>query len=385
MQLSYTDEQMMLADQARRYLEAEYGFEQRRARQVAGGHDPQVWRSFAGFGWLGLTFAEGQGGSGLGAMSILPLAEELGRALVLEPFLETVIEAGTLIEAGATPEQAAALIAPIIAGDSIVLIAHAEADARFYPHHVETSATEQGGKVRLSGHKSRIAHALTADTFIVSARESGGPRDAQGISLFVVPADRVTIVKPATLLIDGTRASDLVLDGVDIPVSARLGAAGAAAPILEKARQRAILGLLGMSVGSMAALIEQTAQYLKTREQFDQPLSAFQALCHKLADMAIWTERARSAAWLAANALAEVGDNQHTRRSIAVAKAECAVAGRRVGQTAVQLHGGIGTSEELEIGHHFRSLESMGVRFGDRTHHLAEIAGEFGTTNKSRN
>ena len=117
MQLSYTDEQMMLADQARRYLEAEYGFEQRRARQAAGGHDPQVWRSFAGFGWLGLTFAEDHGGIGLGAVSILSLAEELGRALVLEPFLETVIEAGTLIEAGATPEQAAALIAPIIAGE----------------------------------------------------------------------------------------------------------------------------------------------------------------------------------------------------------------------------------------------------------------------------
>lgn len=385
MQLSYTDEQMILGDQARRYLEAEYGFEQRRARQAVGGHDPQVWHSFAGFGWLGLTFAEDHGGIGLGAVSILPLAEEMGRALVLEPFLETVIEAGALIEAGATPEHAAALIAPIIAGDSIVLTAHTETDARFYPHHVETSATEQGGKIRLSGQKSRIAHAQIADTFIVSARESGGPRDAQGISLFVVPSDRVTIVNPATLLIDGAWASDLVLDGVDIPVSARLGAAGAAAPILEMARQRAILGLLGMSVGSMTALVEQTGQYLKTREQFGQPLAAFQALCHKLADMAIWTERARSAAWLAANALAEVGNNQHTRRSIAVAKAECAVVGRLVGQTAVQLHGGIGTSEELEIGHHFRTLESMGVRFGDRTHHLAEIAGEFGTKNSSRN
>ncbi|KZY34431.1 hypothetical protein A3731_02950 [Roseovarius sp. HI0049] len=385
MQLSYTDEQMMLADQARRYLETEYSFEQRRARQAVGGHDPQVWRSFAGFGWLGLTFAEDYGGIGLGAVSILALAEEMGRALVLEPFLETVIEAGTLIETGATPEHAAALIRPIIAGDSIVLPAHTEADARFHPHHVEASATEKGGSIRLSGHKNRIAHAQTADSFIVSARETGGPRDAQGISLFVVPSDRVTVVNPATPLIDGTWASDLILDGVDIPVSSRIGAAGAAAPILETARHRAILGMLGMSVGSMAALVEQTGQYLKTREQFDQPLSAFQILRHKLADMAICTERARSAAWLAADALAGERDTQHTRRSIAVAKAECAISGRLVGQTAVQLHGGIGTSEELEIGHYFRSLESMGVRLGDRTHHLAEIAEAFGTREERQN
>jgi Acyl-CoA dehydrogenases len=376
---------MMLADQARRYLETEYSFEQRRARQAAGGHDPQVWRSFAGFGWLGLTFPEDCGGIGLGAVSILALAEEMGRALVLEPFMETVIEAGALIEKGATPEHAVALIGPIIAGDSVVLPAHTEADARFHPHHVETSAIEKGGCIRLSGHKSRIAHAQIADTFIVSARESGGPRDSEGISLFVVPSDQVTIVKPATQLIDGTLASDLVLDGVDVPVSARLGVAGAAAPILEKARHRAILGLLGMSVGSMAALVEQTGQYLKTREQFGQPLSAFQILRHKLADMAICTERARSAAWLAANALAGESGTQHTRRSIAVAKAECAITGRLVGQTAVQLHGGIGTSEELEIGHFFRSLESMGVRLGDRTHHLAEIAGKFSTTEERQN
>ena len=130
----------------------------------------------------------------------------------------------------------------------------------------------------------------------------------------------------------------------------------------------------------MTALVEQTGQYLKTREQFGQPLSEFQILRHKLADMAIWTERARSAAWLAANALARVSNTQHKQRSIAVAKAECAVAGRLVGQTAVQLHGGIGTTEELEVGHYFRSLESMGVRLGDRTYHLAEIAGKLGTT-----
>ncbi|QIK41565.1 acyl-CoA dehydrogenase family protein [Pontivivens nitratireducens] len=380
MQLSYKDEEMMLADQARRYLQTEYSFERRRTRQADGGHDPKVWRSFAEFGWLGLAFANDYGGIGLGAVSILALAEEMGRALVLEPFLEAVIEAGTLIETGAAPEHAAALIKPIIAGDSIVLLAHTEADARFHPHHVEASATEKGGSIRLSGRKNRIAHAQIADTFIVSARETGGPRDAQGISLFVVPSDRVTIVNPATPLIDGTWASDLVLDGVDIPVSARIGAAGAAAPILEAARHRAILGMLGMSVGSMTALVEQTGQYLKTREQFGQPLSEFQILRHKLADMAIWTERARSAAWLAANALAGVSNTQHTRRSIAVAKAECAVAGRMVGQTAVQLHGGIGTTEELEVGHYFRSLESMGVRLGDRTYHLAEIAGKLGTT-----
>jgi len=380
MQLSYTDEEMMLADQARRYLQTEYSFGQRRTRQADGGHDPKVWSSFAEFGWLGLAFSNDYGGIGLGAVSILALAEEMGRALVLEPFLEAVIEAGTLIETGATPEHAAALIEPIIAGDSIVLLAHTEADARFHPHHVEASATEKGGSIRLSGRKNRIAHAQSADTFIVSARETGGPRDAQGISLFVVPSDRVTVINPATPLIDGTWASDLVLDGVDIPVSARIGAAGAAAPILEAARHRAILGMLGMSVGSMTALVEQTGQYLKTREQFGQPLSEFQILRHKLADMAIWTERARSAAWLAANALAGVSNTQHTRRSIAVAKAECAVAGRMVGQTAVQLHGGIGTTEELEVGHYFRSLESMGVRLGDRTYHLAEIAGKLGTT-----
>lgn len=380
MQLSYTDEEMMLADQARRYLQTEYSFGQRRTRQADGGHDPKVWSSFAEFGWLGLAFSNDYGGIGLGAVSILALAEEMGRALVLEPFLEAVIEAGTLIETGATPEHAAALIKPIIAGDSIVLLAHTEADARFHPHHVEASATEKGGSIRLSGRKNRIAHAQSADTFIVSARETGGPRDAQGISLFVVPSDQVTVINPATPLIDGTWASDLVLDGVDIPVSARIGAAGAAAPILEAARHRAILGMLGMSVGSMTALVEQTGQYLKTREQFGQPLSEFQILRHKLADMAIWTERARSAAWLAANALAGVSNTQHTRRSIAVAKAECAVAGRMVGQTAVQLHGGIGTTEELEVGHYFRSLESMGVRLGDRTYHLAEIAGKLGTT-----
>lgn len=380
MQLSYTEEEMMLADQARRYLQTEYSFEQRRARQADGGHDPKVWRSFAEFGWLGLAFANDYGGIGLGAVSILALAEEMGRALVLEPFLEAVIEAGTLIQTGATPEHAAALIKPIIAGDSIILLAHTEADARFHPHHVEASATEKGGSIRLSGRKNRIAHAQIANTFIVSARETGGPRDAQGISMFVVPSDRVTVVNPATPLIDGTWASDLVLDGVDIPVSARIGAAGAAAPILETARHRAILGMLGMSVGSMTALVEQTGQYLKTREQFGQPLSEFQILRHKLADMAIWTERARSAAWLAANALARVSNTQHKQRSIAVAKAECAVAGRLVGQTAVQLHGGIGTTEELEVGHYFRSLESMGVRLGDRTYHLAEIAGKLGTT-----
>ncbi|MDF1670069.1 MAG: acyl-CoA dehydrogenase family protein [Roseovarius sp.] len=380
MQLSYTSEQTMLSDQARRYLGDHYGFDQRRGYQAGGGHDSAVWNSFAGFGWLAFTFSEENGGLGLGAISVQALSEEFGRSLVLEPFLEVAIEAAALIENAAGRGLCRELAAPIIAGERIVLPAHSEAGARYHAHHVETTAVVVGDKVRLSGVKSQIAHAQSADAFIVSARESGGPRDPEGISLFIVPADCMTIAGPEAQLIDGTIAFDVVFEDVNLPVSARLGQAGRGATALEYARQHAISAMLGMAVGSMHELITMTADYLKTREQFDQPLSEFQALRHKLADMVIWTARARSAALMAANALEETGNPAQGHR-IASAKAECARAGRRVGQMAIQLHGGVGTTEELEVGHHFRSLEAMGLRFGDCDHHLATLARELGTTN----
>jgi len=374
-QLSYTDEEAMLADQARRYLDDRYPFSGRRSRLAAGGLDPQVWQDFARFGWLGLCSPDTFEGA---APLLLALAEELGRALVTEPFVTCAVESAAILGALSESEVARALASDIASGQAVILIAHAEAGAGYDPHHVECRAVAAtDGRFRLSGRKVRVAHAGRADVFLVTAREAGRAREADGISLFRVEASQVALDGPEKLLLDGTPARDLVLDGVEVTAADRLGQPGGAAAAIDSAREKAILALTGMSLGAMAALVEQTALYLETRVQFDRPLSSFQALRHRLSDMVISVERARSAAWAAVNAVAAGG--RDAARGIAVAKVECARAGRSIAQDAVQLHGAVGTTEELKIGHYLRFLEMTGVRFGNRAYHLATITEQLRT------
>jgi alkylation response protein AidB-like acyl-CoA dehydrogenase len=374
MDFSLAEERRLLQDTLRRMLTAEYTFESRRARVASDtGFSPQTWQKFAEMGWLGLAIREEDGGVGGDAFDILLVMEAFGRALVLEPYLSTVVlSAGILSEAGNDAQRAAWLPA-IAAGEKQVAFAHAEPAARYVTSHVETKAARNGGAWRLDGFKSVVLNAAAADALIVSARTAGGVRDAAGLSLFIVDRKAKGVTLRTYLTQDGGRAADVRLEGVTVDDAARIGGAGEALATVERALDRANAALCAESLGIIDALNEATLEYLKTRKQFGQPIGRFQALQHRMADMTIKAVEARSMAIVAAAALRSADPLERQRR-VSAARALVGQAARFVGQQAIQLHGGIGVTDELIVSHWFKRLTAINSTFGDADFHLARFS-----------
>lgn len=368
MNLNYSDEQAMLRDSARRFLADTHSLEQRHKRaNNPAAIDKALWASFAELGWLGLPISEQAGGHGGGAVELAIVAEELGRANVIEPFVAIVVLAGGLIEALGTPDQHTALLRPLIEGAAIPVLAHLENGAQSRLDHVGTKARRSRSSYTLSGEKVLVRAAGSADTILVTARVEG----EDGIALFAVSATAPGLTLDSFRTVDDSEAADIRLDDIEVPVEARLGD-GDVLPTLERMHDRAIAALCADAVGVMDVLLETTVEYTKQRVQFGKPLASFQALQHRMAEMAVKCQEARASALLAA--LSVDASPVLRIRGVSGAKAKIGKVSRHVAQEAIQLHGAIGFSEEMPIGAWFRRLYAFENSFGSTADHLARYA-----------
>ena len=374
MDFNLTEEQQMLKDSVDRFLAKNFSFDQRRkllADKEA--MSPQLWQGLASLGVLGVPFSDEFGGFAGGGVETMLVMEALGRNLALEPYLATVVLAGGCIDLGAADWQKKILLPKIIDGSMLLAFAHSEPAARFDFGHVETRALRDGNNFLIEGAKNLVLHGAVAEKFIVSARTSGNPGDAHGVTLFIVEADEENLDGREYPLFDGTRALDLQFDGVKVGPESVIGTLDGAMPLIDAVVDRALAALCAEAVGLMTALHAATVEYLKTRQQFGQPIGRFQALQHRAVDMLINVEQARSMAILAASRV-DSRNVAERRKALAAAKELIGRAGRYVGQQAIQLHGGMGMTDELSAGHYFKRLTAIDILFGNAAYQRARFA-----------
>jgi len=373
MDIQLTEEQELLRSSIQRFLREQYDFGER-CKIVATdeGWSRRHWKSFAELGLCAAPFQESSGGLGGGSLATMIVMREFGSNLVVEPYFETVVLAGGLIEDVASPAQREAYLPQLMAGESIWALAWAEARSRYDFSNVDTTAQRQGESYVLSGAKAAVIAAPWADKLIVSARTSGGPRDRSGISLFVVDRHSPNLHLQGFRTIDGRRAAEMTLMNVEVPVSQLLGTEGDGVAALEACRDRAIAALCAEAVGAMGALNSATLEYSKTRKQFGVALGTFQVLQHRMVDMFIALEESVSLTQHLNLSLASKKPNGSKLAS--GAKTKVGYAARFVAEQAVQLHGGMGMSDELNVGHYFKRISSINVQFGDPAYHLMRYA-----------
>jgi alkylation response protein AidB-like acyl-CoA dehydrogenase len=374
MDLSWSSEQQLLRDSVERWVAQDYAFETRRKLAASElGFSRDNWRQFAELGWLGAALPEAVGGSGGSAVETLIVMEAFGRGLVVEPYLATVVLGAGLIDDAGSAAQRDALLGPLVEGKLLLGFAYAEPTSRYEPFNVETRAEKRGNGFELSGHKSVVLNGGEADRLIVSVRDGGGARDPGGISLFLVDPKAKGMRLKSYPTVDGWRAADLWLDQVAVSAEDAIGPLGGALPVIERALDRGIAAVAAEAVGAMAVLHDTTLDYLKTREQFGVKLASFQVLQHRLVDMFIHCEEARS---MALKAALEVGgaDPAARTRALSAVKVQIGKAARFVGQQAIQLHGGMGMTNEYKVGHYFKRLSTIDTLFGDVDYHLERFS-----------
>jgi pimeloyl-CoA dehydrogenase small subunit len=372
MDFDFTEEQRLLKESVDRFITDRYEFEQRKAfAKNDAGYSSDNWKQFAELGLLAIPFAEEHGGFGGGPIETMIVMEAFGRGLVLEPYLATVVLGGGLLRHGAGDAQKSELIPKIASGDLRLAFAHGERQARYDLADVETRAKKSGASYVLDGEKSLVLQGDSADTLIVSARISGGQRDRKGIGLFLVDANAKGVSRRGYPTQDGLRAAEISLSGVEVPAERVISEDGL--PIIERVLDEAIAALAAEAVGAMAEMHSLTVEYLKTRKQFGVAIGAFQALQHRAVDMFVALEQARSMAMFATMMSAE-DDPEVRSRAVSGAKVQIGRSAKVVGQGAIQLHGGVGMTMELKVGHYFKRATMIDVLFGDADHHLAKLA-----------
>ena len=381
MNFDYSDEQQQLADSVRRYLANEYDFEKRKAiLNSASGSSDAVWAAFAEMGLTAIGLPEADGGFGGGAVDLMAVMEACGEALVVEPLLDNVGLAGRLVARAGSAAQRAALLPGLIDGSIRLAFAGSEPGGRYSLAPVGTSARAAGDGWVLSGEKCVVIGASSASRLIVSARTSGlagspgGSGDAQGTSLFIVDPKAAGVTLNPSRTVDGLRTADVTFSNVALGHDALLGEAGAALPQIEEAVDFATALQCADAIGAMKSANEATLDYMKQRKQFGVPIASFQVLQHRMVEMYICTEQARSMAILAAAKVDSSTDPVERQRAVSAAKIKVADAARQVSQESVQLHGGMGMTEELKVSHTFRRLTMIAQRFGDADHHLERYA-----------
>ncbi len=376
MDFDLTDDQRLLGDSVTRLLAAEYGFEQRKALlKTPAGFSETLWSRYAELGLLGLPIPEDYGGFGGGPVDVMLLMQAFGRHLVLEPYLATVVLGVTALRLAGTEAQQGEILPEVAAGSLKLAFAHYERQARYDLTDILTTAKPNADGFVLEGAKSVVLHGDCADKLIVSARTAGGRDDADGISLFLVDANARGLARRGYTLRDGTRAAELSLSGVQVPRDALLGELDNALPVIQRVVEAGIAATGAEVIGTMEAMQAMTLDYLKTRQQFGKPIGENQALQHRAAEMLVAMEQGRSMAMLATMSLEEE-DAAERARSISMAKVGIGQAGRFVSQNAVQLHGGIGMTEEYAVGHFFRRVMVIEHLFGDTAMHLDRLADE---------
>jgi alkylation response protein AidB-like acyl-CoA dehydrogenase len=368
MNFEFSDDEQQLREAALRWVERGYGFERRRAIERAGGFSAEAWSEIAELGLLGLGTSEADGGMAMGPVAAMLALEALGRGLVLEPVAAVALVAASVM-AQAPAEVRAAWAPRIASGDAKVVLACQERAARYRLAHVETRAEASNGGWTISGAKSLVPIGDQAEAFVVPARVSGGVDDPQGMALFLVERPASGVTTRGYVLQDGSRAAEVTLANAPATLLVAMGPAFAA---LELAIDIGIAAMAAEAVGAMDKLFELTVEYLNTRKQFGVPIGTFQGLRHRVADMKMQLELARSMSYYATLKLGE--EPATRRRALAQAKVQLGQSARYLGQQAVQLHGGIGMTDEYIGSHYFKRLTTMEMQFGDTMHHLGEVS-----------
>ena len=376
MDFDLSDEQRQLKDSVERLLADAYGDLNQRGAYVKEpkGYSLALWQQYADLGILAAPFAEEHGGLGQGLTETMIVAEALGRTLAVEPYMATVVLAGGALRHAGNAALLAELVPAIASGALTLAMAHQERQSRYDLADTATSARADGkGGYTLEGEKVVVLAGDSADSLIVSARASGGRIDRAGIGLFLVDAGANGVTRRGYPTQDGMRAADITLSGVRVGPEAVLAGPERGLEVLERVVDEAIAALAAEAVGAMTGLTELTVEYLKTRKQFGVPIGSFQVLQHRAVDMLTAMEQARSMAYYATMMAAEP-DARERRRAMAAAKVQIGRSGRLVGESAIQLHGGIGMTMEYKAGHYFKRLSMIDLAFGDADHHLRELA-----------
>ena len=374
MNFELSDEQTLLAETIKRFVATHYNFDTRAKFMASpGGFSTDVWAAIAEMGLLGLPFAEVHGGFGGSTVDVMMVMEAIGEGLLVEPYLATVGLGGRFIARAGSKAQQERILPALIEGKHTLAFAHTEPGARYDLRQVGLKARRQGEGWVLDGDKAMVLHGGSADTLVVSARTASGDTDAAGITLFLVSRTAPSVTVKESRTIDNLRTADIRFSGVRVGPDALLGREGEGYPLIEEVVDYATALVCAEAVGAIRYANEATLEYLKTRRQFGVPIGSFQALQHRMVEMMISYEQARSMAYLACVKIdsAEAAERRHV---ISAAKIKIADACRHVSQESVQLHGGMGMTEELKVSHTFRRLTMLAQTFGDAEHHLERFA-----------
>lgn len=373
MDFNFTEEQQLLADTVQRFVRGQYTFEKRRdILKSADGWSREIWQELAGIGLTALNVPEAHGGINGGPADTMLVMNALGEGLLLEPFLGAAVLTPALIARLNDDAAAQALLPDVASGERIVIVAHQEPKTRGELNHVATRAEKSGDGYVLDGYKNVVTHGGAADELLVSARTSGKTTDTAGISIFRVDPKTAGVTVKSYRTIDGQPAADIELRSVKLPASSRVGAEGQAHAAIEAAHAIALSAICAEAVGIMKAINAATLDYTRNRKQFGQPIAKFQVLQHRMADMFLQSEQARSMSFLAAIKCVDE-DATERRRSMSAAKVVIGQAGKYIAQQAVQLHGGMGMTDELIVSHYFKRLTSIDLIFGDADFHLQQF------------
>lgn len=374
MDFTYTDEQLALQDTLKRFISKDYTFEKRtQFSKSEDGYSKDAWNTYAELGILALPFPEDVDGLGGGAIDTMLVMDILGKGLILEPYISSIIISGGIINEFGNEVQRKKFIPALASGEMQISLANYEPRSRYSLNDISTKATKSGSNWKINGQKAVVLNANSADYFLVSSRTSGNQFDQNGISIFLVKADQSGVLIRNYETQDGNRAADVTFNDVEVSSDQLIGSENLGYEILSKGVDLANAALCAEAVGIMTAVNEITLEYLKTRKQFGVPIGKFQALQHRMADMILTTEQSRSMAILAA-AAQNNSDVAKRSRDTASAKAYICKAARHIGQESVQLHGGMGVTEELNIGHYFKRLTMISLTFGDFDYHLDKVS-----------
>jgi len=369
MDFTFNEEQSLIQDQVDQFVQKEYDWETRQSLSNSEiGFGEENWQKFAELGWLGISVSEESGGFGGSAIESMLIMEAFGKGLVVEPFLETMIMSGGLIDDFGSDEQKSSILEPAIAGGMQLALAYTEPQSRFNLSDVVTEAKSDGENFILNGYKAVVMNGPSANKILVSARTSGSQLEENGITIFVVDADAEGLIKTNYKTVDGRRASDLTIENVKVSKNDVIGKVDSGFEVLDSAIDKAILAISAEAVGAMEVLYKTTVEYSKTREQFGTAIGKFQVLQHRMVDMFMEYEQCKSLLYMATMKHEEGAED--SKKAISGLKYQVGKAGKFIGQQAVQLHGGMGVTDELNVGHYFKRLTTVGTIFGNTDYHL---------------
>jgi len=373
MDFSFSEEQTLLRNSVSKFLADHYDFETfKKVSRSETGWSRDTWKQFAELGLMAAPLPEEYGGLGGGPVETMIVMEEFGRALVVEPFVSTVVVGGGFVNHGGSTAMKQEWLGKIAGGDAVIAFAFAEPKGRYNFADLATTAKKTGAGYVLNGTKSVVLGGPMADTLIVTARTAGAQREEKGVSVFLVDKAAKGVACRDYPTVDGLRASEITFENVEVPAANLIGTADDGLALIERVTDEAIAAHASEAVGAMKVLLDATVEYTKTRKQFGVPIGKFQVLQHRMVDMFINAEQTASIALMVTLKLGE--SDVERKKAASAAKVQLGRAGRFVGQQAVQLHGGMGMTDELNVGHYFKRLTMLDTLYGNVDHHLKRYA-----------